>query len=219
MLCGIVLIVSVGWAGRGGASTLTFFDDVFISGNEKLEFSDFKLVGIDPHDISLEVLDDGLRISGLVDLSQFGFRAFQVSYKVTARDPGALVTGASLELESSTSPDGFSKVLAFESVLGKGGGHPEALLLKTFDFKDKWHDRFDEEAFHEARSSAYVWDKVLLFAPTSTSITLPSARSFAAAAPPTLSITNRFSVVPEPTTASLFALGFVVLYALERRRR
>ena len=205
MLCGIVLIVSVGWAGRGGASTLTFFDDVFISGNEKLEFSDFKLVGIDPHDISLEVLDDGLRVSGPVDLSRFGFRAFKVSYKVTARDPAAPITGASLELESSTSRHGFSKVLAFKGVLGKGGGHPEALLLKTYDFKDKWQDRFDEEAFHEPRSSAYVWDKALLFAAGGGATWLAS--------------TNRFSVVPEPSTASLFALGFIALFALERRRR
>jgi len=197
--------VSLGGAERAAASSVTSLGDVFVSGNGKLEFSHFKLVGIDPHDISLEVLDDGMRISGPVGISHFGFRAFKVSYKVTTLDPAAPLTGVSLELESSTSRRGFNKVVAFKGVLGKGGHYPEAALLKTYDFKGKWHDRFDEEAFHEPRTSAHIWDKVLLFAAGGGSEWVAS--------------TNRFSVVPEPTTASLLGLGLIVLVALERRRR
>ena len=204
-LVGAVLFVSLAWAGQGAASSLTSLDDVFISGNEKLEFSHFQLVGIDPHDISLEVLEDGLRIYGPVGLSWFGYKAFKVSYKVTARDPAAAISGVSLELESSTSSRGFSKVLAFKSVLGKGDDHPEPMLLKTFDFKDKWVDRFDEEQFDQPRNVAQVWDKVLLFA--------------AGGATTWVSSTNRFSVVPEPATARLLVLGLIAVLVFEGRRR
>jgi len=106
-----------------------------ISGNGKLLFSNFHIHGIDRDDITLESLEDGLRISGPVGLHARGLEFFTVSYKVTALDETMPILGASLELDSITEPGHpLAMVFAGTTLFGKGNAFfPEWKRLETYD--------------------------------------------------------------------------------------
>ena len=192
-------------AGTAGSSHSPWPTEV-ISGNGKLKFSHFDSGGIDPHDITLDVLDDGLRFSGPVTRHRLGLEFFHISYKVTALDPSMPIAGGSLGLESLTSRHPLSKVFATKTLLGKGNAFfPELKFLSTYDIQSKHKKLFDEKTFHTARNVVHVKDTVLL-------LTTGPRTSWIAS-------TNRFSVVPEPGSAGLFALGVSGLAILGRRRR
>jgi hypothetical protein len=94
--------------------------DTFVSGNGKLEFSDFDFDSsgdVDEDDIVLEILDDGLRLSGPEGVHDDGKLRFEVSYTVTALDPTMPISGATLELESIVNGDPFAGVLATKKLL------------------------------------------------------------------------------------------------------
>jgi hypothetical protein len=99
-------------------------DDSFTSGNGKLEFSDFDFDStghVDEDDIVLEILDDGVRLSGPISASDDGKGSFEVRYTVTALDPTMPISGATLELDSIVSGDPFAGVLATKKLLASGG--------------------------------------------------------------------------------------------------
>jgi hypothetical protein len=111
-------------------------DDTFFSGNGKLEFSDFDTSGdVDEDDIFLEILDDGVRISGREGVSDDGKQSFEVSYTVTALDPTMPISGATLELESIVSGDPFAGVVATKKLLAS----------------DRKSDRYSERSDSESR--------------------------------------------------------------------
>ena len=196
---------AISMAGTGGGTPSPWPTEV-ISGNGKLKFSHFDSGGVDPHDITLDVLDDGLRFSGPVSRHWPGLEFFHISFKVTALDPSMPIAGGSLLLESHTSRHPFSKVFATKKLLGKGNAFfPELKFLSTYDIQDKIQKPFDEKTFHTPRDVVHVKDTVLL-------LTSGPATTWVAS-------TNRFPVVPEPGAASLFALGVAGLAVMGRRRR
>jgi len=191
---------------RSGGTHPPAWEHGIISGNGKLKFSNFHLSGIDWGDITLDAVEDGLRISGPETLHRHGVEFFSISYKVTALDGSMPILGASLELESHTSHHPFSKVFATKTVLGKGNSFfPELKFLKTYDIQDKFQKFYSEGDFHTPRDYAYVKDTVLLVSSGPTTKWIAS--------------TNRFPVVPEPGTASLLVLGLTGLVVAGRRRR
>jgi len=95
--------------------------DTFVSGNGKLEFSDFDFDSsdhVDEDDIYLEVLDDGVRLSGPERVRDDDKSSFEVSYTVRALDPTMPISGATLELESIVSGDPFAGVVATKKLFG-----------------------------------------------------------------------------------------------------
>jgi hypothetical protein len=100
------------------------------SGNGELIFSNFRFhspgCSVDPDDLTITILDDGVEIAGPITVTGKGWAKFYVSYEVTAVEP-LLIDGASLTLASSIGhPDGA--VLATKRVIGgrpdKPDGHP-----------------------------------------------------------------------------------------------
>jgi hypothetical protein len=111
-------------------------DDTFVSGNGKLQFSDFDASGdVDEDDIVLEILDDGVRISGREGVDDDGKQSFEVSYTVTALDPTMPISGATLDLESIVSGDPFAGVV----------------VTKKLFASDRKSDRYSEWRDSESR--------------------------------------------------------------------
>ena len=82
--------------GFGGGGSL---DEVFVSGDGTLEFSDFQFRGIGPDEVTIDVLDDGIRFSGDESLNRFGVDWFKISYSVRSLTDLQII-GTSLGLES-----------------------------------------------------------------------------------------------------------------------
>lgn len=269
-VAGTLLLFWVGGAGPAEAATINLGDvtlgQSFTSGNGKLEFSNFSFDSpdcIDPSDITLEILEDGVMLSGPVGAWGTETRTFSVDYRVTALDPSMPIVGSSLELDSNAfgSPKagvfatkqitaqrehehGFWLPMLFFDKHGKGfgkhdrdfGEHDEhgwwrhgkwsrprdQLLtrLETFDIdknmvcdpawspdmcSKEWVKLFDSDEFHP-RDKLGVTDTVKIFSKGE-----GDAEWF--------SSINRFSVVPEPGTASLLGAGLVGLFLAGKRRR
>jgi len=208
LLCGILLLWTFGLAGAAQAIPLNLLAPSYISLNGKLEFSnfDFHLGSIDPASIDLMVLNDGLKFSGPVSLQGLGLRLFEISYKTTALDLSTPITDVSLMLDSSTHHHPISKVWVTKTILGTGNALlPELKLLTTYDLHDTSQKPFDQETFHTPRNVVHVSDAMLL-------VSTGGQTTWTAS-------TNRFTVTPEPSTASLLALGLAGLFALGSRRR
>ncbi|HJO25324.1 MAG: PEP-CTERM sorting domain-containing protein [Myxococcota bacterium] len=212
VLWGIVALLGVGFASSaqaGSISTTGASEDwptEILSGNGKLEFSHFHVYGIDVSDLNWEILEDGLSVAPNKSTEgHWDSDFFMISYKVTAVEDSMPISEAWLKLDSSTGDHGFSKVLAIEKLLGVGNGFPpEFDSLHTYDIRNKYKKATDHTTFDTPRDSVYVTNKILLFSVGSTATWIGGE--------------NRFSVVPEPTTAGLLGLGLTGLFILGRHR-
>jgi hypothetical protein len=219
-----------------------------VSGNGQLEFSHFQFFSpfmtVDPSEVTANILADGIQLSGPISTSN-GLKNFFVLYEVHAL--GAGIDRASLLLDSQVDADGLGLVLSTKQILGdvidephggwdrdkKGGNDFDFGLdldhsfptdrrtlafLKTAD----WEIGVDCNCFHaplglgcngairlveagfDPQESIRVIDGVTLVAHDGTATWESS--------------TNRFSLVPEPGTASLMLLGLASLALLPHRR-
>jgi hypothetical protein len=98
-LGGLVLFAGGAQATGTGFGESGELDTILISGDGTLEFSDFQFRGIDPDEVTIDVLDDGLRFSGDVSLDRFGVDWFKISYSVRSLTDLQII-GTSLTLES-----------------------------------------------------------------------------------------------------------------------
>ena len=218
-----------------------------VSGNGQLEFSHFQFfspfMSVDPSEVTATVLDDGLQLSGPISASD-GLKNFFVLYEVRAL--GGEIKRASLLLDSQVDADHFGLVLSTKQILGdvlstpcldghgdKQGGdgldfgfdhnlptdRKTLAFLTTADWKiggdirdcfrlphglgNDGAIRLVEGGF-DPQQSIRVIDGVTITASDGTATWKSSI--------------NRFTLVPEPGTASLMLLGLVLLGRLPRRR-
>jgi hypothetical protein len=216
-----------------------------VSGNGQLEFSNFQFfspfMSVDPSEVTATILDDGIQLSGPISATD-GLKNFFVLYDV--RSLGAPIKRASLLLDSQVDADRFGLVLSTKQILGEVmgtpcfGGHDDKddggffgfdhsfpsdrktlAFLKTADWEigSTFGDCFRSphglgndgairlvEAGFDPQQSIRVVDGVTITATDGTATWESS--------------TNRFTLVPEPGTASLMLLGLALLRLLPQRR-
>ena len=218
------------WLVAGAADALP--TGPLVSGNGQLEFSNFQFFSpsgkVDEDDISVSVLADGIALSGPLDVKH-GAANFFVTYDVRALGPD--IVTASLELDA----DPIGLVLSTKRILGDRGDPSEELDDRKGGKRGSFEDYGDK-----GKKFGFKWGKgdfdldplgkgPLAFLKThqvgGKGIFLEAAR-FA----PQESIRvvehvvvaakkgaswnasiNRFSVVPEPATATLTLLGLGLL--------
>jgi len=142
---GVVLCLLLG-QGSARALSMSLADvalgDSFVSGNGQLEFSNFSFDScgcVDAEDITLEILYDGIRLSGPVSTSGFKSKSFEVGYTVTGIH--APIVSASLELDSDVNAQKFGKVFATKELQVKGQKpHPDFPWLSFFWNQHPWQD-------------------------------------------------------------------------------
>jgi len=219
-----------------------------VSGNGQLEFSNFQFFSpfmtVDPSKVTATILADGIELSGPISASN-GLKNFFVLYEVRAL--GAGIEEASLLLDSQVDADIFGVVFSTKQILGEVSGAPHdgwhghengsndfgfgrgldhafpsdrqtLAFLKTADWEIGRDDHCFRtplglgcdgairlvEAGFDPQQSIRVIDGVTLAAWDGTATWE--------------STTNRFSLVPEPGTASLMLLGLALLALLPHRR-
>jgi hypothetical protein len=211
LICGVFL--------AGAAHALSFNvadienDTVLVSPNGQLVFSkiEFFLEPADDDDFTLTLLDDGLELTGPMSVADGDSAEFYFSYQVSAVNPDALINGVSLFAPSEIVDDLFPTFAKTSKeildgppgpILGKG---PLIDLLETMNFGDTYTET-DATTF-DPRATITVIDGVRL----STGGLGDSAEVF--------SISNRFAVVPEPSTLVLLGGGMLGLTLAGRRPR
>jgi hypothetical protein len=235
----------------GAANALSFtLDDIptgpITSGNGQLQFSNIQFFSpfntVAASQITLTVLDDGVKLSGPVGVSDNDFKSFSVLYQVTAL--GAGINGASQLLDSNVDADHFGLVLATKDILGNkqnqkgmwgqedGGGHDwwkpgwggdgwsggpfdqkTLARLKTYDLEVA---RRWCGGFGPNRDEAVRLVEAGFSPQTMIRVVDRVSLSVGDGTATWTSSTNRFTVVPEPATGALTLLG---LGALGRRMR
>lgn len=217
-----------------------------VSGNGQLEFSKFQFfspfMAVDPSQVTATILTDGIELSGPISTSS-GLKNFFVLYEV--RGLGNGIEEASLLLDSQVDANDFGLVLSTKQILGDvngdGGYHHKKKGSDGFDFglgldhgfpTDRrtlaflktadWEIDDDDNCFRtpfgigsdgairlveagfDPQQSIRVIDGVTLVAKDGTATWESSI--------------NRFTLVPEPGTASLMLLGLGLLALLPRWR-
>jgi len=247
LLLGLVAGAAQATSTRGCGDSGSFYDPFDMgevtSGNGKLVFSDFLFhspsCSVDPDDLTITILDDGVEISGPITVTDRDWAKFYVSYEVTPI--ASLIVGASQELVSSVD-DPSGVVFATKRVIGDrpemlqgdpwkdhGWGHQGWGLLHGLGDSNPPHGKTLASlgtAVWEADGGFLcdlAWDwlcegEILFdeesFDPQESLKVIDGAwiKALGRQSEVTFSSsTNRFSVVPEPATGALLILGLVGL--------
>jgi hypothetical protein len=220
---GTLLAGLAGLAGNASAGVLlgdVLPTDTFVSGNGKLEFTAFKFVSlcgscVQADDITLDILDDGVMLSGPVSTSGHDFKGFLVYFSAFALDPSMPITSGSLELSSDVNPDPFAAVYGLKRIVGKNDGslfslHHQTITLAHLSTSDDGvnPDYLDAAEFTVPQQEIHLTDTVKVLSSGGDATWYSS--------------TNRFSTgsipVPEPSTAAILAAGLLGLGLAGGRR-
>ena len=229
--------------GCGGAPYDAFGLGEVTSGNGQLVFSDFRFhspaCSVDPDDLTITILDDGVEIAGPITVAGAGWAKFYVSYEVTA--VAGFIDGASLALDSSID-DPSGVIFATKRVIGgrpekldghpwndHGWGHLGWGLLNDLQGPDDPHGKtlaFLKTAQWEVDGGSLCnlgWEWLCegeslfdeeSFDPQESLKVIDGAWIKALEKQSSVtfvSSTNRFSVVPEPAAGTLMMLGLLGL--------
>ena len=229
-----VALTLAAWLVSGAANALP--TGPVVSGNGQLEFSNFEFFSpggkVNVDDIAVSVLADGIALSGPVDVKH-GAANFFVTYDVRALGPG--IDGVSLELDA----DPIGLVLSTKRILGDRGdpcdwwgdhkgkgdwfdGPDDKGKGGKFDRFSKWNhggkrdfDSFDKRTLAFLKTMQVNGSGNYLvaanFAPQESIRVVEHVVVSAKKGAAWNSSTNRFSVVPEPGTATLTLIGLGVL--------
>lgn len=217
------------WLVAGAADALP--TGPLVSGNGQLEFSNFQFFSpsgkVDEGDISVSVLADGIALSGPVDVKH-GAANFFVTYDVRAL--GSDIVTASLELDA----DPIGLVLSTKRILGDRGDPSDELddhKGKRGSFEDsgdkgkkfgfKWgKGDFDFDPIGNGPLAFLKTQQVggkgtfleaARFAPQESIRVIEHVVVAAKKNASWNASINRFTVVPEPATATLTLLGLGLL--------
>jgi hypothetical protein len=235
------------WLCAASASAVSFSLDALpsgpvASGNGQLEFSNFQFFSpfgsVDPADVTLTVLDDGIRLSGPLTVTN-DVANFFLLYEVSA---SAGIEGVSLQLDSDVDASILGLVLSTKQILGervtrpgKGKGKDsfpfrhdfelgpfgyETLAhLKTADWQiggGKDDDCGFRPPLGLGRDGAIRLVEAGFAARDSLRVVEGVTLSAIGGSATWESSTNRFSVVPEPGTAGTLLLGLALLAGRRR---
>jgi hypothetical protein len=244
MRASIALAVALCWV-AGAAHAVSFTLDAIPSGplttgNGALTIGNIQFTSlfdtVDAGDVTFEVLEDGVKLSGPVTSNGDGLKSFFVTYDLTATS--RTIDGASLLLDSRVDTDIMGLVLSTKQVLGEDGGKHGAknwpfedpvdldplnrdtvAFLRTADWQIFDDDKFEGplglgddgairlvEKGFDGRATVRVIDAVVVTGLGGSATWESSTNRFTTGGP----------VIPEPGTAALTAVGLLLL-ALRRR--
>lgn len=163
--------------------------------------------------LEIQILTDGFRITGGISAADGAVGDILVTYDVnvmnTLRGPGNPIIGASLSSDVAASLPGAQA--AIDELLISSGGLPSIIALNNVKTGGSNTGIFtDTKSFQSAVQSLQVTKDIVVDSRINTGGTGGSATiSF---------IDQRFSVVPEPSTAGMLILGMLGLSVAGRRR-